>query len=249
MKKRPIIPIAAFLVFFLALLLLREINITGKSTSNVYASNHRPILTTDPAINFAGPSTNIIIECLPGLYYDMDNNLKIKDYYRWYRNNMAVAEISKFLDLSIKGNGDEGDELRCSQTSNDGFANSTWRNSSAVHVISTTVLPSKKGNTEIPILEEQQPAVQEDQTSSRNYTPITIAFVVILALLVFITAWFFFRKKKKPKSSVKPKSGKEALKKYIKQAFDRGYNVEEIETNLIKAGWPPDMIREALEEI
>ena len=241
MKKRPIIQVAIFLLFFLAIFLLREINLTGQATTKI-GRNNAPELTTYPAINFLSIKTDSIIECLPGLYYDIDGDRKSKDYYKWYKNNIYTLDsYSRFLDLSVPGNGDPQDELRCSQAVSDGISNSTWRNSSAVFVASTTILPSVASSS--TIMQEQE-MIEQKPGSYTIFVVIAIVLIVAAA-----SAAIFFMMKKKPVKRVKPESAKYELMNYIKKALERGYSLKQIEINLRKAGWPENMIKSALEEI
>ncbi len=150
-KKRTIIlPLGTFLIIFLSVFLIMEINITGRTIGTIIIKNNAPVLLTAPIINNSAPDTGTTIRCIPGQYYDADDHPNVKDYFRWYKNNLPIiGQILDTLDLSVSGNGNPPDVLRCSQTSSDGFSNSTWRNSSAVTVTQaspTTTIPTGGGS-------------------------------------------------------------------------------------------------------
>ena len=141
-KRTIILPLGIFLIIFLSVFLIMEINITGRSIGNIIIKNTAPVLLTAPIINNSAPDTGTTIRCIPGQYYDSDGHPNVRDYFRWYKNNLPIiGQILDTLDLSVSGNGNAPDVLRCSQTSSDGFSNSTWRNSSAVTVTQTLPPP------------------------------------------------------------------------------------------------------------
>ncbi len=153
-NKTVLLPyLGIFLLAFLLVFLVREINLTGESTRGVIlVKNKAPLLLTPPRINNSSPGISSKIECLPGQYFDMDGHAKYKDYFTWYRNNLLIAsQYSSFLDLSLAGSSNPGDVLRCTQRTSDGFSNGTWHNSSAVTVLgasgstTTTILSSVGG--------------------------------------------------------------------------------------------------------
>lgn len=96
-----------------------------------------PSLITNPSINNTSPSTNSIINCTTGEYFDPGGNPKVKDYWRWYANLTLLPETNYVLNLSISGYGDDNDIITCSQIVYNGAFNSTWYNSSSVIVVGT----------------------------------------------------------------------------------------------------------------
>ena len=114
--------------------------VTG--TGAVVIEQTAPVLENHPAVYKDGmsagsnqPYTDDVVECVSGGYYDADQDLQDAVEWRWYVNGQILpGETSKVLNLSVAGNGDQDDLIRCSQRVSDGMQWSDWYNSSEVEI-------------------------------------------------------------------------------------------------------------------
>jgi len=111
-------------------------NSSGSYYEDDFVNDTTPTLAVNPAINDSNPKTDAILNCNAGSYDDEDSDAQGTSNWKWFKNNTEIGgQTSQTLDLSTAGNGDNGDNIICSEQPTNNYGTGSYYNSSSVTII------------------------------------------------------------------------------------------------------------------
>ncbi len=110
---------------------------SGYDEENKQITDTLPTLT-NPTINDTSPKTDSILKCDAGTYDDADDDSQGTSNWKWFKNTIVISgETSRTLNLSVAGNGDNGDNIICSEQPTNTYGIGLYYNSSSVTIQNT----------------------------------------------------------------------------------------------------------------